>query len=98
VERCLACEADSVGTVKRSRFGSACGDPRLIICIVCGAETSGNRRLLETTERDFVYSDCAYKVNSLSRTWRTTKRWVIRGSRLLSRFPVPIRDTTKIAL
>ena len=47
---------------------------------------------------DFVYSDSAYKLNSLLRTSRTAKRWVIRGSRLLSRFPVLIRDTTKIVL
>jgi hypothetical protein len=64
---------------------------RLVISIVCAAETCGNGGLARTIQRDFGYRGSAHKVNSLSRTWIATKRWVIRGSRLLSGFPVLIR-------
>jgi hypothetical protein len=61
-----------------SRLGP-CAMTRLTISIICAAETCGNRRLPGTTQRDLLHSASFSELSS--RTYRETRRWVIRGSR-----------------
>ena len=62
VERCLACEADAVGTLEGSRFGP-CAITHVLISIICVAETCGNRRLPGMTRRGPLHGDSVSKVN-----------------------------------
>ena len=62
VERCLASEAEAVGTVEGSRFGF-CAMTRVIISIICVAETYGDRRPPGMTRRDLLHIDSVSEVN-----------------------------------
>jgi hypothetical protein len=94
LERCLACEADSVGTLERSCCGLRTVTPSRYLYRLC-SRNMRQRAAPGNDQRDSVYSGSAHKIDTLSRTWIATKRWVIRGSRLLSHFPILIRDATK---
>jgi hypothetical protein len=92
----------SVGTLERGRQrsetleGSRLGPramTRLIISIICAAETYSKRRLPGTTQRDLLHSASVGELSS--RTYRETKRWVVRVSRPAFTFSGLTLATTK---
>jgi hypothetical protein len=64
--------------------------PDGICSMVCRAEMGENRRLPRTTPA-FGCTIVLLNRDTGAKTWR----WVIPGSRLLSRFPVATRDKAK---
>jgi hypothetical protein len=61
MERCLACEADAVGTMEGSRFEMR-AMTRLIVSIICAAENCRNGRLPGITQRDLLHSGSVGKL------------------------------------
>jgi hypothetical protein len=61
----------------------------LIISVIYAAETCGIRRLPGMAQRDLCPTILLARNLAFSRTYRAAKLWLIRGSRLLARFPAP---------